>query len=244
MKSSSIRPVDILAISAHADDLELACGGTLIRAVGQGQTVGLVDLTRGEMASRGTPQIRRREAEQARKLLGAAFRLQLDFGDGALRTGRKEELELIRLVRHCRPAVVIAPYPDDRHPDHTRAGRLITEASFYAGLARLQTGQKAHRPQAVIYFLQNYVSHPSFVVDVTETFERKMKAIGSYKSQFHNPNSKEPATFIARKSFLAMIEGRARHFGAMIGVDFGEAFVTKQPPRVDDVVAAYRGREV
>lgn len=244
MRSASIKPVDILAISAHADDLELACGGTLIRAVDQGQRVGLVDLTRGEMGTRGTPQMRRREAEQARKLLGALFRLQLDFGDGGLRTGRKEELELIRLVRHCRPAVVLAPYPDDRHPDHTRAGRLVTEASFYAGLVKLDTGQKAHRPQVVIYFLQNYVPHPSFVVDVTETFERKMRAIGSYKSQFHNPKSNEPATFIARKSFLAMIEGRARHFGAMIGVDFGEAFVTKQPPRVDELIAAYQGREV
>lgn len=244
MRSASIKPVDILAISAHADDLELACGGTLIRAVDQGQRVGLVDLTRGEMGTRGTPQMRRREAEQARKLLGALFRLQLDFGDGGLRTGRKEELELIRLVRHCRPAVVLAPYPDDRHPDHTRAGRLVTEASFYAGLVKLETGQKAHRPQVVIYFLQNYVPHPSFVVDVTETFERKMRAIGSYKSQFHNPKSNEPATFIARKSFLAMIEGRARHFGAMIGVDFGEAFVTKQPPRVDELIAAYQGREV
>jgi bacillithiol biosynthesis deacetylase BshB1 len=244
MRHAGVKPVDILAISAHADDLELACGGTLIRAVDQGQRVGLLDLTRGEMGTRGTPRIRGREAEQARRLLGAAFRIQFDFGDGGLRVGRKEELELIRLIRKCRPAVVIAPYPDDRHPDHTRTGRLVTEASFYAGLSKLQTGQKAHRPQVVIYFLQNYVPHPTFVVDVTETFDRKMDAIASYKSQFHNPASNEPATFIARKSFLAMIEGRARHFGMMIGAEFGEAFVTKLPPRVDDLIAAYHGREV
>lgn len=239
-----LRKVDILVFSAHADDIELACGGTIIKAVDEGQAVGVVDLTRGEMGTRGTPATRKSESEQARKLLGASFRVQFDFRDGGLRTGRQEELQLIRLIRDTRPEVVIAPYPDDRHPDHTRTGRLVTEASFYAGLRKLDTGQKAHRPQVVVYFLQNYVRHPSFVVDVTSTFARKMKAVGAYKSQFHNPKSNEPATFIAKESFLAMIEARGRHFGAMIGTDYGEAFVTKQPPQVDDLVAAYRGREV
>lgn len=244
-KSAGKLPVvDILAVSAHADDIELCCGGTLIRAIDQGQKVGVADLTRSEMGTRGSAEIREREAEQARKVLGAAFRVQFDFGDGGFRTGREEEMAFIRLVRDVRPQVVLAPYPDDRHPDHTRAGRLATEASFYAGLTRIDTGQKAHRPQTVIYFLQNYQPPPSFVVDVTAAFDRKMKAVGAYKSQFHNPKSKEPATFIAKESFLQMIEGRARHFGQMIGVDFGEAFVTKLPPRVDDLVAAYQGREV
>lgn len=239
-----LRPVDILAVSAHSDDIELSCGGTILRAVGQGQAVGVADLTRGEMGTRGTPQVRKREAEEARKRLGAAFRVQFDFGDGGLRTGRKEEMEFIRLIRETRPSVVIAPYPDDRHPDHSRAGRLVTDASFYAGLIKIDTGQKAHRPQAVIYFLQNYQQPPSFVVDISATFDRKMKAVAAYKSQFHKPGSKEPNTFIARKSFLALIEARARHFGGMIGTDFGEAFVTRLPPRVDDLVAAYQGREV
>ena len=239
-----LRTVDILAVSAHADDIELSCGGTILRAVDQGQSVGIVDLTRGEMGTRGTSQVRKKEAEEARQRLGAAFRVQLDFGDGGMRTGREEEMEFIRLIRETRPAVVIAPYPDDRHPDHTRTGRLVTEASFYAGLVKIETGQKAHRPQAVIYFLQNYQPLPSFVVDITSTFDRKMKAVNTFKSQFHKTGSKEPNTFIARKSFLSVIEARARHFGAMVGADFGEAFVTKLPPRVDDLVAAYQGREV
>jgi bacillithiol biosynthesis deacetylase BshB1 len=239
----NLKNVDILAISAHPDDLELGCGGTILRSVNQGQTVGMVDLTRGEMGTRGTPEVRKREAEAAAKVLGAAFRAQLDFGDGGLRTTREEELELIRLLRDTRPSVVIAPYPEERHPDHARTGRLVTDASFYAGLRMIETGQKAHRPNTVIYFMQNIVRRPSFVMDISATFERKMEAIRSYKSQFHDPQSAEPMTRLSKASFLAMIEGRARHYGWMIGADYGEPFFTLQPPRVDDLVAAYHGLE-
>jgi N-acetylglucosamine malate deacetylase 1 len=236
--------VDILAFSAHADDIELTCGGTLARAVADGKKVGIVDLTHAEMGTRGTAEIRLQESQAAADALGASFRLRLDFGDGGLRTGREEELEIIRLIREHRPEVVIAPYPDDRHPDHTRAGRLLTDAWFYAGLRKIETGQPAHRPQAVIYFLMNYLVEPSFVVNVTHHWETKMNAIRAYRSQFHDPDSSEPPTLIAQKSFLDRIEGRARHFGALIGAEFGEAFFTKTPPRVDDITAAYRGREV
>ncbi len=236
--------VDILAISAHADDIELSCGGTIAAAVAQGQKVGIIDLTGGEMGTRGTPEIRLRESAAAQEILGAEFRETLDFGDGALRTGREEELQLIRLIRKYRPLMVLAPYPEDRHPDHSRAGRLITEASFYAGLKKLDTGQSAHRPQTVAYFLQNYMQTPSFIVDIQHSHETKMKAVAAYESQFYNPESKEPVTWIAKKAFIDMIEARARHFGGMIGSEFGEAFVTRQPPRVSDLVAAYQGREV
>jgi len=236
--------VDLLVFGAHADDVELSCGGTVALAVADGKRVGIVDLTRGEMGTRGTPQTRLRESQRASKTLGAAFRERLDFGDGGLRTGQAEEQELIRLIRRHRPSIVIAPLPDDRHPDHVRAGRLITEASFYAGLVRMDTGQKAHRPQAVLYYLLNYIPHPSLIVDVSSTWKTKQKAISAYASQFYNPKSKEPATFIARKSFLDMIDARGKHFGSMIGADYGEAFVSKQPPRVQDLVSAYQGREV
>jgi bacillithiol biosynthesis deacetylase BshB1 len=236
--------VSILAFAAHADDLEISCGGTLARAAARGQRVGMVDLTRGEMGTRGTPAVRRRESLRAQKSLGAKFRLTLDFGDGNLRTGRDEELELIRIIRDHRPEIVIAPWPDERHPDHTRAGRLVTEAAFYAGLKTLDTGQDAHRPQTVVYYLQNFLLPPTFIVDVSESFKAKLKALSAYKSQFHNPNSKEPPTLIASKAFSDMIEARARHYGYMIGAEYGEAFVTKQPPTVNDIVAAYRGREV
>jgi bacillithiol biosynthesis deacetylase BshB1 len=235
--------VDALFFDAHPDDIELSCGGTILHFVKRGLRAGIVDLTSGEMGTRGTPQTRKREAAASARILGAAFREQLDFGDGGLRTGRAEELQIIEVVRKYRPSVVFAPWPDERHPDHARAGRLITEASFYAGLRALESGSKAHRPQVTIYYMQNYVVTPSFVVDVSKHWKTKMRAISAFKSQFYNPNSKEPATFIAKKSFLDMIEARGRHFGALIGAEYGEAYATKQPPKVDDVIAAYGGRE-
>jgi N-acetylglucosamine malate deacetylase 1 len=236
--------VDAIFFGAHADDIELACGGTIARLVKSRRRVGIVDLTRGEMGTRGSPATRKRESSSAARILGADFREQLDLGDGSLRTGRQEELQIIDVVRRWRPALVFAPWPDDRHPDHTRAGRLITEASFYAGLRQLQTALPAHRPQTVAYYLQNYLVPLSFVIDVTEWWSTKMRAIHAYKSQFFDPKSKEPLTFISQERFLEMIEARGRHFGALIGVRFGEAFVTKQPPRIDDPFDAYSGREV
>jgi bacillithiol biosynthesis deacetylase BshB1 len=236
--------VDIIFFGAHPDDVELSAGGTVAKLVKDGFRVGIIDLTRGEMGTRGTPQTRKREAQAAAKALGATFRSQLDLGDGNLRTGREEELELIAILREWRPRLIVAPYPDDRHPDHTRTGRLVTEASFYSGLKALDTDLRAHRPQSVLYYLQNYIVPPSFVVDVTAAWKTKMRSVAAYKSQFYDPDSKEPKTFISDPKFLEMIEARGKHFGALIGAGYGEAFVTKQPPRVDDVFAAYGGREV
>ncbi len=236
--------VDAIFFAAHADDIELACGGTIVNMIRAGRSAGIVDLTRGEMGTRGTPQVRLRESRAAARTLGAAFREQLDFGDGGLRTGRDEELQIMDIVRRWRPEIVFAPWPDERHPDHARAGRLITEASFYAGLRKRETRYAAHRPQTVVYYLQNYLPPVSFVIDVTDSWKMKMKAIRAYKSQFFDAKSKEPRTFIAEERFLEMIEARAKHFGALVGARYGEAYVTKQPPRIDDVFAAYRGREV
>ncbi|MBI2213104.1 MAG: bacillithiol biosynthesis deacetylase BshB1 [Acidobacteria bacterium] len=236
--------VDYLFFGAHPDDAEIGCGGTMLDSVANGKKIGLVDLTRGEMGTRGTAETRLRESLAAARVLGALFRVQLDLGDGNLRTGREEELDVISVIRKHRPSIVFAPFPDDRHPDHTRAGQLVTEASFYAGLAKIDTDQAPHRPQTVVYYMQNYVNQPTFVVDTTAQQKTKMDALRCYKSQFYNPKSKERMTAIAKKSFIDMIEARARHFGAMIGAEFGEGFVTKLPPRVDDVTAAFRGREV
>lgn len=236
--------VDIIFFGAHPDDVELSCGGTVAKCVKDGLRVGIVDLTRGEMGTRGTPQTRKKEAQGAAKALGATFRQQLDFGDGNLQTGREQELELIELLRIRRPRLVVVSYPDERHPDHARTGQLVTDASFYAGLRALETGAPAHRPQAVLYYLQNYMFTPSFIVDVSKQWKTKMRSIAAYKSQFHDPKSKEPQTFISDPKFLEMIEARGRHFGALIGVDYGEAYISKQPPRVDDLLAAYAGREI
>lgn len=236
--------VDILFFGAHPDDVELSVGGTAAKMVRDGRRIGIVDLTRGEMGTRGTPQTRRREAAAAAKVLGATFRQQLDFQDGNLQTGRDQELQIIEILRQRRPSLVVAPYPDDRHPDHTRTGRIVTEASFYSGLRSLETGLAAHRPQAVLYYLQNYMFTPSFIVDVTRHWKTKMRSVAAYKSQFHDPDSKEPETFISDPKFLEMIDARGRHFGALINAVYGEAFVTKQPPRLDDPFAAYGGREI
>ncbi|HEX8154209.1 MAG TPA: bacillithiol biosynthesis deacetylase BshB1 [Thermoanaerobaculia bacterium] len=240
----NLTAVDVLFISAHPDDTELSAGGTVAKFVKDGKRVGMLELTSGEMGTRGDAKTRKRESANAAKALGVAFREQLDFGDGNLQTGREQELEIIDVLRRTRPRLVFAPWPDERHPDHARTGRIVTEASFYAGLRALDTGVAAHRPQAVIYYLQNYMVTPSFVVDVTKTWKIKEKSIAAYRSQFFDPKSKEPQTFISRPDFLNMIEARGRHFGALIGVEFGEAFVTKQPPKIDDPIAAYGGREV
>jgi len=239
----ALEQVDIIFFGAHPDDIELSCGGTIAKSVADGLRVGIIELTRGELGTRGTPKIRRREALNAMRILGARFREQLDFGDGNLRTGREEELQIVEVVRRCRPKVVFTMWPDDRHPDHVRTGRIVTEASWYAGLRALETGLAHHRPQVTIYYPQNYLVTPSFVVDVTKTWKTKQRAIAAFKSQFHDPKSKEPPTFIADRKFLEMIEARGRHFGALIGVEYGEAFMTKQPPKIDDVIAAYAGRE-
>lgn len=236
--------VDVIFFGAHPDDIELSSGATIAKFVKDGLRVGLVDLTRGEMGTRGTPQTRKKEAANAAKVLGASFREQLDFQDGNLQTGREQELEIIRVLRQRKPRIVFAPWPDDRHPDHTRTGRVVTEASFYAGLKSLTTDLPEHRPQTVIYYMQNYMVPPSFVVDVTKHWKTKMKAVAAYKSQFYDPASKEPKTFISDPKFLGMIDARGKHFGALINAEYGEAFVTKQPPKLEDVVGAYSGREV
>lgn len=238
------KTVDAIFFAAHADDIELSCGGTVAKIIAAGRRAGIVDLTHGEMGTRGTPQTRRRESQAAARIVGATFRERLDLGDGGLRTGRAEELQVIEVIRRWRPAIVFAPWPEERHPDHSRAGRLVADAAFYAGLRRIETGHAAHRPQTVVYYLQNYLPPVTFVVDVSATWAVKMRAIRAYKSQFFDPRSKEPQTVLSRPEFLEMIDARGRHFGAMIGAAYGEAFVTKQPPKIDDLFAAYEGREV
>ncbi len=239
-----MQKVDLLFIGAHPDDVELSCGATVAKSVKDGLRVGIVDLTHGEMGTRGTPQIRKREAGASAKILGASFREQLDFHDGGLQTGREQEMALIEVIRRTRPSMVFAPYPQDRHPDHERAGRIVSDAAFYAGLKAIDTGRGAYRPQAVVYFFQHFVHVPTFIVDVTASWKTKMRAIAAFKSQFYDPKSKEPLTVLSKPDFMEMIEARGRHFGAQIGARYGEPFVTRQPPRIDDIVAAYRGREL
>jgi bacillithiol biosynthesis deacetylase BshB1 len=236
-------PVDVLAIAAHPDDVEMTCAGTLVRLRATGKTFGIVDLTRGEMGTRGTDAIRRQEAERAAEILGASFRETLDFGDGGLAGSREQELALMDVIRRERPRLVLTSFPEDRHPDHARAGKLATDAAFYAGLRKIETGHPAHRPQQTIYFSTGYLHEPDFVVDVTATMETRRAAIRAFTSQFHREESEEPQTLISQKSFLEVLEARARHFGFLIGVEFGEGFLSKRPPRIDDPIAAFEGFE-
>jgi len=235
--------VDILAISAHADDVELTCAGTLMQMHERGYRFGIVDLTRGEMGTRGSAEIRAKESQRAAEILGAEFRETLDLGDGGLRTGREEELAVIDVIRREKPRIVLTPYPEDRHPDHRRAGALVADAAFYAGLRKLETVHPAHRPQQTVFFGTFEIQKPIFVVDVTPSIEKRREAILAYRSQFYDPSSSEPETMLSQKGFLEMIEARLRDFGALIGTEFGEGFVTRRPPRIGDLVAAFQGHE-
>jgi bacillithiol biosynthesis deacetylase BshB1 len=235
--------VDVLAIAPHSDDIELGCAGTLVQLAARGRRFGIVDLTRGEMGTRGDAAIREKEAWRSAEILGASFRETLDFGDGGLVAGREQELVLIDLIRREKPRLILTMYPEDRHPDHARAGRLVTDAAYYAGLRKIETARPAHRPQQTIYFSGAYLHPPGFVVDVTPAMEKRRAAILSFSSQFHDPASKEPETVLSQETFLKMVEARARHFGFLIGAEFGEGFVSMRPPRIDDLVQAFENFE-
>jgi bacillithiol biosynthesis deacetylase BshB1 len=235
--------VDVLAVGAHPDDVELGCGGTVAWLVSRGRSVGILDLTRGEMGTRGTPELRAREAAEAARILGARFRHGLDLGDGGLRVDREAERAVIGVVRACRPRLVLAPLPEDRHPDHARAGALVRDASFYAGLRALRSDDPAHRPQQVVFYPAATLPAPSFLVDVSAVFERKLEAIRAFRSQFHDPSSPEPGTFISSPEFLQGIVARAQAWGRLANVAYAEGFVSTLPPLLHDPVAAFAGYE-
>lgn len=239
----ALPPVDVLAVGAHPDDVELGCGGTVLALGARGRSVGILDLTRGEMGTRGTPEGRAREAMEAASILGARFRYGLDLGDGGLRTDRDAELAIVDVVRACRPTLVLAPLPEDRHPDHARAGALARDAAFYAGLRALETDASAHRPQQVVFYPASSLPSPSFLVDVSAVFERKLSAIRAFRSQFHDPASMEPETFISSPEFLQGIVARAQAYGRLANVPYAEAFVSAVPPLLGDPVAAFLGYE-
>jgi len=239
----TVVPVDVLAFGAHPDDVELGCGGTLAAQATRGYRFGICDLTRGEAGTRGTSETRAAEARLAAEILGASFRVTLDLGDGNLRTDRAAELEVIAVVRAARPRIVLAPWVTARHPDHARASKLVAEAAWYSGLRSLDTGMPAWRPQQVLYYASSPVAQASFLVDVTAVFETKIRAIEAYRSQFHDPASAEPETYISTRGFRDGIRARAQALGQMAGVAYAEAFLAHVPPRVDDPVTAFEGYE-
>jgi len=227
--------LDVLAIGSHPDDVELGCGGTLALLSRQGLKVGILHLTRGEAGTRGTVAERRSEAAEAARILGASALEFLDCGDGGLRHGEEEEDELVSLLRRWRPELVLGPAPSDRHPDHGRAHRLVEDSSYYAGLARRGAGE-SHRPAAVFSYMQHDPFEPSFIVDVGTTWEVKLEALAAYGSQLDQKGGgrEEPLTKVASPEFRLAMEGRAHHYGLLVGAAQGEPFWSRLPLAVAD----------
>ncbi len=235
--------VDLLAVGVHPDDVELSCCGTLLAQIEKGCRVGLLDLTRGELGSRGTAEIRDAEAAAAAKALGASFRRTLNLGDGTFENEPQARLEVIRVLRACRPEVVLCNAPHDRHPDHGRAARLVADAAFYAGLRKIETEdeegkkQEAWRPRALYHYIQDYNLRPDFLVDITPYMERKMEIIKLYASQFYRPDADgEPETPISSKSFLEFVRAKAMTYGRQAGYTYAEGFLVARPPGVRNLL--------
>ena len=221
--------VDVLAIGAHPDDIELSCGGTVAKLAALGYKTAVADLTQGELGTRGTKALRLREAEAAGKILGVSTRRNLKIRDGGIVITDANIKKVISLIRELRPRTLIIPHSVDRHPDHAHAHTLCKEAWFYAGLKKIPTKlngkeQEAFRPDNYFEFLQWHHFHPTFIVDITDSFETKMRACRIYTSQFHNPKSKDPETKLSDPEFLKHVETECAHFGHRIGVKYGEAF--------------------
>ena len=233
--------LDILAIGVHPDDVELGCSGTLMKQIDLGYKVGIVDLTKGELGTRGDAKTRLKEVAASSKIIGVHVRENLGFEDGFFTNDKKHQLELIKIIRKYQPAVVISNAKYDRHPDHGRSAQLTYDACFLSGLSKIETKlkgekQKAFRPRALYNYIQAIHAEPHFVVDITAYFERKQKAVLAFKSQFYNPDSKEAATFISSPEFLEFVKARATHFGVPIGVKYAEAFTVNRIPGVNDVM--------
>jgi bacillithiol biosynthesis deacetylase BshB1 len=225
--------LDLLVIAAHPDDAELGCGGTIAKHLAAGKKVGVLDLTRGELGTRGTAEIRETEASEAAKVLGLTVRDNVGLADGFFQNSKSDQLKLVAAIRKYQPEIVLANAVYDRHPDHGRASDLIYDSCFLAGLPKVETTldgkqQSAWRPKAIYHFIQSRSVTPDIVVDVTDFWEIKMKSVLAYKSQFHDPNSKEPATFISSPQFLKMVEARAIEYGQIIGVQYGEGYTVRK----------------
>lgn len=232
--------LDILAFGAHPDDIELGCGGTLIAHAKQGKKIGLVDLTLGELGTRGTPEIRLEEAADAAKIMGAEIRENLRMADGFFVNDEAHQKIVIQTIRRYRPEIVLCNAPTDRHPDHGRGGALVKQAAFLSGLRRIETedngsAQEPWRPKAVYHYIQFYDLKPSFLVDISHVMDEKIAGYKAHRSQFYDPNSNEPMTLIAQPEFLENIKGRAAYFGQYIGAKYAEGFILDSYIGVDDL---------
>ena len=225
--------LDILAIGAHPDDVELGCSGTILKEISLGKKVGIVDLTRGELGTRGSAQIRDEEANAAAKILGVSVRENLEMRDGFFVNDEKHQLEIIKMIRKYQPEIVLCNAIDDRHIDHAKGSKLVSDACFLSGLRKIETAvdgeiQAAWRPKLVYHYIQWKNIEPDFVVDITGFTDKKIESILAYRSQFYDPNSNEPESPITSKNFLESLNYRSRDLGRLVGVEFGEGFTVER----------------
>ncbi|HOZ86376.1 MAG TPA: bacillithiol biosynthesis deacetylase BshB1 [Bacteroidia bacterium] len=232
--------VDILAVGIHPDDVELGCSGTIAKHIAMGKKAGILDLTLGELGTRGNAVLRTAEATAAAKVLNVSFRTQLQFKDGFFLNDEAHQREVIQQIRKHRPEVVLCNAVSDRHPDHGRAARLVADACFYSGLVKVETQlegkpQQAWRPKAVYHYIQDHYIHPDFVIDITAFLEKKHEAIMAFSSQFYNANSNEPATPISGKDFLEALNSKMSVWGRAMGVGYAEGFTVNRYPGVNSL---------
>ena len=225
--------LDILAFGVHPDDVELGCAGTIMAAIDQGKKVGIVDLTRGELGTRGTPTTRTQEAAAAAKIMGVGVRENLDMADGFFVKDEAHQSKIIALIRKYQPDIILANAPEDRHPDHGRSAKLVSDAAFLSGLRKVETihegiTQNAWRPAYTFHYIQDRFIQPSFVIDITAYMERKMEAVLAYGTQFTSADTSEPQTYISSPQFLETVKARALMLGKRIGVGYAEGYITEK----------------
>jgi len=232
--------LDILAFGAHPDDVELGCGGTIAKEVANGKKIGIVDLTRGELGTRGTAETRDQEASNAAVILGVAVRENLAFADGFFINDKSHQLEIIKMIRKYQPDIVLCNAIDDRHIDHGKGSKLVSDACFLSGLLKIETKleevpQKQWRPKQVYHYIQWKHIEPELVVDVTGFIDTKMASVLAYKTQFYDPNSKAPQTPISSKNFTDSIKYRAKDLGRLVGVEYAEGYTVERYVAVDSL---------
>lgn len=227
--------IHILAIAAHPDDAEMSCGATLWIEKQKGKSTGILDLTKGELGTRGTPETRKQELTKASEVLQLDYRHTLDLGDGFFQNSRESQLQIIQQIRKIKPDLVLCNAIHDRHPDHGKGAQLAHDACFLSGLKMIETKdenghpQEHWRPKKVYHYIQDRYIHPDVVVDISSAWKKKMEAVNAFSSQFFDPNSKEPETYISTPAFLSFLEARAREMGHAIGAEFGEGFTLPTP---------------
>lgn len=236
--------LDVLAFGAHPDDVEISAGGTVAQLVASGKKVGIIDLTRGDLGTRGSAELRTQEAAKSAEILGASARENLDMPDGFFGYTEENQRKIIRMVRKYTPDIVLANSLTDRHPDHGKGARLVADACFLAGLRKIETeldgvAQTAHRPRAIYHYSQDRYLKPDIVVDVTSYFDKKMEAIAAFGSQFFNPNSTEPKTPISGSEFFEFIKARCMDFGRPSGFLYGEGFQVERSIGVTDITVLH-----